>query len=246
MKIFLKKIAAMIITFHRGWRPAYIRYLFPNVERSSIIHKSAISRTTGIGSGTFIWNSDISRDVSIAEHCKIRGCKITGKVTVGKRTSLWGPDISIYGVVNGVDIGRYCSVGQGVLIYEYNHKTHSPSSYFVNQNIFSGSMRDDITSKGKVSIGNDVWIGARAIVLSGISVGDGAIIGAGSVVAHDILPYSIVAGNPAKVIGYRFEQVVVDALLILKWWDYPEKIIRQNKDFFNSPVTIDQVERFVK
>ena len=246
LKIFLKKVAAMIIAVHRGWRPPYIRYLFPNVKRSSIIHRSAIARRTGIGSGTFIWDSDFSRDVSIGECCRIRGCMLAGKVTVGNRTSIWGPDISIYGRVNGVDIGSYCSVAQGVLIYEYNHRVHSISTSLVNQNLFSGVLREDISSKGKVSIGNDVWIGARAIILSGVTVGDGAIIGAGSIVTHDILPYSIVAGNPAKVIGYRFEPDVVDALLKLKWWNYPEKIIRENKVFFNNDVTLKQIEQFVK
>ena len=246
MKILLKKVATMILAIHRGWRPIYIRYLFPNVESSSIIHKSAISRTVSIGLDTFIWNSDLTRGVSIGEQCKVRGCNISGKVTVGKRSCLWGPNISIYGAVNGVEIGRYCSVAQGVLIYEYNHRIHSPSTYLVNQNLFSGAMQEDISSKGKVSIGNDVWIGARAIILSSVNVGDGAVIGAGSIVAHDVLPYSIVAGNPAKVIGYRFETDVIDALLTLKWWDYPEKIIRENIVFFNNDVTLKQIERFVK
>jgi acetyltransferase-like isoleucine patch superfamily enzyme len=97
--------------------------------------------------------------------------------------------------------------------------------------MFPGTMLDDISSKGKVSIGNDVWIGVRAIILSGVTVGDGTIIGAGNIVVHDVLPYSIVAGNPAKVIGSRFDPDLIDALLILKWWDYPENTIRHNKVF---------------
>lgn len=76
-----------------------------------------------------------------------------------------------------------------------------------------------------VIIGNDVWIGYRVSIMSGITVGDGAVIGAGAVVTRDVPPYAIVGGVPAKIIKYRFEQSIIDKLLELKWWDYPENFI---------------------
>ena len=74
-------------------------------------------------------------------------------------------------------------------------------------------------------IGNDVWIGADAIVLNGVTLGDGAIIAAGSVVTHDVSPYEIVGGNPAHHIKYRFEEKIVKQLCSIKWWEYGPDIL---------------------
>jgi len=74
-------------------------------------------------------------------------------------------------------------------------------------------------SKGATIIGNDVWIGANAIILSGVNISNGCIIGAGSVVATDISPYAIAVGNPAKIIGYRFEEEVIKKLQKISWWN---------------------------
>ena len=76
-----------------------------------------------------------------------------------------------------------------------------------------------------VEIGNDVWIGYRSIIMDGVTIGDGAVIGACAVVTHDVPPYAIVAGVPAKVIKYRFPKEIIDKLEELKWWDYPEDFI---------------------
>ena len=80
---------------------------------------------------------------------------------------------------------------------------------------------EDMPFKGDTVIGNDVWIGQNARILPGVSIGDGAIIGAFSVVGHDVEPYSIVAGNPAKLIRKRFEDELTGLLLAWKWWDKP-------------------------
>jgi virginiamycin A acetyltransferase len=76
-----------------------------------------------------------------------------------------------------------------------------------------------MSGKGNTVIGNDVWIGQNAVILPGVNIGDGAIIGANSVVGSNISPYTIVAGNPAKVIRKRFDEELIDLLLRFKWWD---------------------------
>ena len=83
-------------------------------------------------------------------------------------------------------------------------------------------------NKGDIVIGNDVWIGYEAVVLAGVSIGDGAVIGARAVVAKDMPPYTIVGGVPARTIRRRFSQEVISVLLALKWWDWPTEKIRQN------------------
>ena len=80
-------------------------------------------------------------------------------------------------------------------------------------------------------VGNDVWIGREAVILPGVKIGDGAVIGAQSVVTHDVPPYSIVAGNPARFIRRRFDDETVYLLLKLKWWDWNPEKITENLDF---------------
>ncbi len=91
-----------------------------------------------------------------------------------------------------------------------------------------GPYAKENAARGDTIIGNDVWIGHDAKIMPGVTVGDGVIIGAGAVVASDVLPYAIVAGNPAQVVRMRFEHDVVQALLEIRWWDWPIETIEEN------------------
>ena len=84
-------------------------------------------------------------------------------------------------------------------------------------------------------IGNDVWIGRNAIILPGNTIGDGAIIAAGAVVTHDVPPYTIVGGVPARPIRKRFSDDIIEKLLEIKWWDWPEEKIVENFEYFYQP-----------
>ena len=94
-------------------------------------------------------------------------------------------------------------------------------------------------SKGDVRIGNAVWIGDSVIVLPGVNIGDGAVIGAGSVVTKDIPPFSIAVGNPCKVIKYRFSKGKIDVLMRIKWWDWDVKKMKRNSSFFS--INVDDI-----
>ena len=80
--------------------------------------------------------------------------------------------------------------------------------------------------KGDIIVGNDVWIGAKATIMSGVKIGDGAIVGATATVTKDVPPYAIVAGNPAKIIKYRFNEKQIESLLKIAWWDWTEDRIK--------------------
>ena len=97
----------------------------------------------------------------------------------------------------------------------------------------------NINSQNPINIGNDVWIGTNAIVMDGVKINDGAIIGAGAIVTKEIPPYAIAVGVPAKVIKYRFSQEIIDKLMELRWWDYPE-------DFIVNELPFDDIEKCIE
>lgn len=84
-----------------------------------------------------------------------------------------------------------------------------------------------------IHIGNDVWIGARSIIMDGVSIGDGAIVAAGSVVTKDVPPYAVVGGSPAKIIKYKFSQDIIDRLEEIQWWNLPDEEITKVVDLFH-------------
>ncbi len=132
-------------------------------------------------------------------------------------------------------IGRYCALGWGIHIITSHHDM-SGANIQVGMQQRHG-FRDIWTSKGDVQIGNNVWIGDNAVILSGIKVGDGAVIGAGSIVTQDVPPFGVAAGNPARAIKMRFSPYIIDQLLEIKWWDWQEERIARNRAFFDLDLT---------
>lgn len=90
-------------------------------------------------------------------------------------------------------------------------------------------------SRGPVHIGSDTWVGWRALIMSGVAIGDGAVVAAGSVVTRDVAPYAVVGGNPARLIRYRFDEPTVAALLRIRWWDWPRNRVLAHVDELNAP-----------
>jgi len=131
-----------------------------------------------------------------------------------------------------LSIGSFCSFGIGSKIHTGGeHPKNWISTYkFPNEKCWKDNFAWDkhIPTKGDVVIGNDVWVGMEALILSGVTIGDGAIIGARAVVAKDVPPYAIVVGNPAQIIRYRFDEKIIAKLLELKWWDWTDEKIQAN------------------
>ncbi len=132
-------------------------------------------------------------------------------------------------------IGKFCSISPEVRIFlGGNHRTEWWTTYpfpdlQATYNLWpdADGISGHPSSNGDVVIGNDVWIGYQAIILSGISIGDGAVIGARSIVTKNVEPYAVVAGNPARVIRKRFDENTIKKLLELGWWNWPIDKINQ-------------------
>ena len=139
-------------------------------------------------------------------------------------------------------IGKFCSIADGVtIILGGNHRTDWVTTYPFNvlSDPFpnASTIKGHPTTKGDVWIGNDVWIGHGVTILSGVRVGDGAVLGANAVVSKDVEPYSIVVGNPGKVVKKRFDDAIIKALLEIKWWDWEiEKINEEVRLLCNNDV----------
>lgn len=138
-------------------------------------------------------------------------------------------------------IGKYCSIACGAkfIFTSANHTMKSLSTYpfpifFEEWGLDAANITEAWDNKGDIVISNDVWIGYEAVILSGVTVGDGAIIGARALVTKDVPPYTIVGGVPAKRIRSRFDEETVAKLMELKWWDWPKEKIRENLSAIKS------------
>lgn len=134
-------------------------------------------------------------------------------------------------------IGKFCSIacGSRFLFTSGNHSLSSLSTYtfpvfFEEWGLDKANITDAWDNKGDIIIGNDVWIGYEAVIMSGVTIGDGAIIGTRAVVTKDVPPYTIVGGVPAKPIRKRFSEETISRLLELKWWDWSRERIASNID----------------
>ncbi|MBD3189614.1 MAG: antibiotic acetyltransferase [Candidatus Heimdallarchaeota archaeon] len=185
-------------------------------------------------------NSKISRKATIEtlltleDHVLIKdGCRFGGPpISIGRYTGLMN-DVEVIGPVT---IKRYCAIARNVLFQGRNHW----SNWNALQTRFYKELLDEklpYVDKGGIEVGNAVWIGTQVIVLPGVTIGDGAIIGAGSIVTKDVEPYSIAVGVPAVHKKYRFKPEVIQELLEIKWWDWPLGKIKRNKEFFMTDLT---------
>lgn len=136
-------------------------------------------------------------------------------------------------------IGKFCMIASGAtfIMNGANHLTTALSSYpfAIFGNGWEHAMQDkSYPNKGNINIGNDVWIGYKATIMAGVTIGDGAIIAANATVTNDVPPYTIVGGNPAREIKKRFPDEVIKKLLEIQWWHWPIERITRNVEHLTA------------
>ena len=157
-------------------------------------------------------------------------------VSVGKWT-YGGLNILSFNETSKLRIGHYCSIASGVVFnLSGDHRMDSISSYPFKVKMLK-SQKSEAISKGNIVVCDDVWIGQNSIIMSGVTIGQGAVIGAGSIVTKDIPPYCIAAGNPCKVIKYRFNEEIIDSLLHIDFSTIDYEFVKNNLDNFYRTVS---------
>ncbi len=194
---------------------------FKKIIRGKCVINSTIHKTAKINSGATIVDSSINRYTYTCYDDEIVNC----------------------------EIGQFCSISDEVVIGGAEHPIEWVSTSPVFQNVKHAGpkkrfSKHDYEGIPRTFIGNDVWIGRRAIIKAGVNIGDGAVVGSGAVVTKDVPPYAIVAGVPAKVIKYRFDEDTIAQLLVTKWWDFSdEELEKRAGNFTNVYEFLKDLER---
>ena len=196
---------------------------YVTIGSSAILNKTRIESNMSINRSNYLLRSSVGKFTYTGMGCSIRSSSV----------------------------GRFCSLAWNVPIgggnHEFQHVTTSPKWRFrmLDQGGLDHDRNNDLSARyeefDECRIGNDVWIGINAVILRGVTVGHGAIIGAGALVTKSVAPYTIVAGVPATVVRARFNELVVNSLLESQWWDWPVEVIRQNLDLIYSTKVDEKV-----
>lgn len=178
----------------------------------------------------------------------IRDCKLAKHTRVLPRCNLIRVEMARYSyigtntIVSDTKIGAFCSIGSSCSIGGGVHPTdrvstspvfYDSSNCFKEKNYISADSRNPVKQPQTI-IGNDVWIGENVYVSAGVNIGDGAVIGAHAVITKDVPPYAIVAGVPAKVLRYRFDEATIKELMATQWWEWSEEKLAENKEWFSK------------
>nr|WP_066354376.1 CatB-related O-acetyltransferase [Aliarcobacter skirrowii] len=195
--------------------------------------KNKIQKNCVIGKKVTLNNCILDDYSRVAEYASIHNTE------VGKYSSL-----GRYSKITHTKIGKYCSISWDTTINAVGHEIHKLTTHsFARRPDLGFGVKKDGRRYQKVIIKNDVWIGANSVIMPGITIGNGAIIGAGAVVTKDVPDYAIVVGVPAKIVKYRFEEDIIKRLLELKWWELDPKVIKKHVDLWGGEFNCDSLKK---
>jgi virginiamycin A acetyltransferase len=174
--------------------------------------------------------SRVQGNIKINKECTIRDNSIIrGRVQINQGTNI-NRSVEVMG--GKVTMGKYCAIARNVTFQSRNHTTAWPS---MQLNFYKTKVGNPLpTETEPIIVGDDVWVGTKVIILPGVTIGNGAIVAAGSIVVDDVEPYSLVAGVPAIHKKYRFDQHTREQLDTVSWWDWSDEKIINNKEFFHT------------
>lgn len=224
------------------------------LENGSKIINCKLHRTVKAYNNSIIKNSILGPDCTAGDNAHILNSELIESVRINRRSQVVNSKIDFAShtnhntTVRDTDIGKYCSISWNVSIGGTDHNIKSASTFNPSwwKEFFGDSENIRTFDHPKCKIGNDVWIASGANILRKVKVGDGAVIGAGAVVTKDVPPYAIVVGVPGKIVGYRFDDEVVQKLLKIEWWNWPKEVIKENISLLQADITPDILDKMEK
>jgi acetyltransferase-like isoleucine patch superfamily enzyme len=217
-------------------------WLFSHLRHVRAVHHARRSYQRRWPDCRFLGENRISSTTRIGRGCILNQTELRGEVSIGRHTLL-NSGVSISGLAEApVSIGNFCSIGPGVIITSGNHPLESVSTFKSTHSELASVFSFSENCHEPIDIGSDVWLGSNVIVLPGVSIGNGAVIGAGGVVTKDVPPYAIAVGCPARTFRFRFSEGQIELLLASQWWEWPEERLTARADLFS--VNFSQLPMF--
>lgn len=216
MSNVLKKIGLFPIKVIFGKKSALYKVLFDD-KNDNLFHKK-----------NSLFKSELGSEVKLYAPYRVSNSKIGDYTYIAENS-----------ILNHTTVGKFCSIGPNLIsgwgLHPLNGISTHPMFYStLKQNGMTLSNEDKFEEIKPIVIGNDVFIGMNVSIIDGVTIGDGAVIGAGAVVSKDIPPYAIAVGCPIKIVGYRFEDEMIQKLLNVKWWDFKKEDLGDiEKNFYN-------------
>lgn len=212
------------------------------IHQNSIIEENSV-----ILEGAEVIDSKICRNTFIDKYTRVENSILEENVRLERNNQIVYSNLGCYSytgantVIKNVVVGKFNSISWNVSMggntHDLDHIT--THSFLVYPKWNMGGSGNWESASDKCETGNDVWIGSGVTVLRGVSIGNGAVIGASSVITKNVPPYSIVIGNPGRVIRMRCKDEWIERLEKLRWWDFPEHIIRNNFSLFKASLSDD-------
>lgn len=233
------------------------------VDESAQVIRSTLSDTAKVYKDTYLSDCVLGREVTIGDRSRLTDCTLDERVIIQRGNLAFSSSFGRYTstmhntTIFHAVIGSFTAISWNVSIGGAHHEYRNPTIHgFISCKDFGmldPEKMGDCTEVGRVdlysgecAIGNDVWIAAGACINRGCHIGDGAVIGANSVVTHDVPPYTIVAGCPAKPIKKRFSEQTIARLLAAQWWKLSDAVLKENLHLFSEEMNesnLEEIER---
>ncbi len=202
-----------------------LEYIMPNPLWQRIKYRAYIKSGVFIDPYVDIENSVLGKNVGLVSYSQVINSVIGDYSYVGKNSR----------VAEAV-LGKFCSISWNVTIGATNHPHGIVTTHSFPYDPRHGFVEKMGPAGGRVHIGHDVWLGCNCVIMPGVSIGHGAVIGAGAVVTGDIPPYAVAVGVPAATVKYRFDEETIERLLQIEWWNLPPQLIREKVSLFQKEV----------
>ena len=228
-----------------------------SVGTDALILDSRVGANSAVGRHSMVRKSVVGDHTRIGAESRVTDSNVGGYAMLGNKITLHKSEVGNFSYFSGnssictTKIGKFCSIAYGLLSGLGEHPTNymtTSRSFYSNLSHTGDLLVNHVTfdESKPVIIGNDVWLGCRVFIRNGVKIGDGAIIGAGSVVIRDVEPYSISVGIPARHMRFRFTQTVISELLGLRWWDWETERLKNAAPFLaqtNTDIFLEWAKR---